>query len=156
MVLIGSEKSSTTEKVGDGFKVTTAGIKDVANPGVNTATQAESNTAVGYCTFGSLPGFRLDPPRGKPMRYAVALFNKKDEEGLHIHKLEYIEPDQISNASKCIQKLRKLCTLIHPESAEKRSRSIFLDLDLQSSASMKKARVLRAVPTDASLDDNAS
>ena len=114
MVLIGSEKSSTTEKLGDGFKVTTAGIKDVANPGVNTATQAESNTAVGYCNLANLTGFRLDCPRGKPMRYAVALINKKDEEGFHIHKLEYIEQDQISNATECIQKLRKLSKMIHP------------------------------------------
>ncbi len=74
-----------------------------------------SHTAVGYCTLETLPGFRLDPPRGKSVRCALCLLTKKDDEGSHSHKLEYNEPDQITHAVACMQKLRKLCSRIHPE-----------------------------------------
>ena len=47
---------------------------------------------VGYRTLDDLLGFCLDPPRGRTMRCALVLFTKKNAEGFHIHKLEYIEP----------------------------------------------------------------
>jgi len=55
-----------------------------------------------------------------------------------------------------MQKLRKLCTLIRPKSAEKRSNAMSLDVAAGSQAVAKKAKVLRAAPSDASLDDNAA
>ena len=147
--LIVSERKPVTEQVGDGFKVTTAGVKDAANtenPGDPT-----DNTTVGYCTVDTLPGFRLDPPRGKPTRCAICLFTENDDEGLHIHKLEHIEPDQVDNAIACTRKLRKLCKRIHPGSTENRSHAVALCTDEKTSARIKKARSLHAVPTDASL-----
>eukprot|EP00974_Lingulodinium_polyedra_P037654 3611626-Lingulodinium_polyedra.AAC.1 len=111
---------------------------------------------VGYCTLNNLPGFRLDPPRGTPMRSAICLVTKKDDEGLHIHKLEYVEPGQIDNAIACLQRLRKLCTRIRPESSEKRSHAIALDAFGKSPGSVKRARTLHAVPTEASLGDDAA
>jgi hypothetical protein len=105
---------------------------------------------VGYCTLDSLPAFRLDPPRGKPFRVAVCLLNKKDDEGFHIYKLEYIEPDQVEDATICFQKLRKFCKKIRPTSLEKRSHVMVLNAETLGA---KKARTLRAIPTGASLDD---
>jgi hypothetical protein len=154
-VLIASESKSTTDKVGEGgFKVTTKNIRDIANP--DASGDQTGNTTVGYCTLDNLPGFRLDPPRGKTMRSAICLVTKKDDEGLHIHKLEYIEPDQVDNAIACMQKLRKLCKGIHPESKEKRSHAVTLAADGKSPASTKKARTLHTMPTEASLDDDAA
>jgi hypothetical protein len=147
-VLIASDSKSTTASVGEGYKVTTLNIKDVANPhGEST------HTAVGYCTLDTLSGFRLDPPRGKTMRCALCLLTKKDVEGLHIHKLEYIEPDQVAHAVACMQKLRKLCSKIHPESQEKRSHAVAFCSGAQPSPDAKKAKTLRSVPTDADLAD---
>ena len=118
--LLSSEQKSVTETVGDGYKVITTDIKDCSHP----SPPDESQTAVGYCSLANLAGFRLDPPRGKPCRCAMALISKKDDEGLHIHKLEYIEPDQIEQAILCLRKLRTLCKQIHPEVQEKRSHAV--------------------------------
>ena len=155
-VLIASGERSVTEAIGEGFKVTTNGIKDIANPGSVGATQPDggaapiSYSALGYCSMDDIAGFRLDPPRGKNERVALCLFTKIDDEGLHLHKLEYIEPNQVENAIACMQKLRKLCKQIKTTSQEKRSRSMVF-----TSPAVKKARKLSAAPTDASLPEES-
>ena len=93
-------------------------------------------------------------PRGKNFRVAVVLFTKADnEEGLHIHTLEYIESDQVKNAVLCMQKLRKLSKGIHTVSIEKRSHSVELVHEGMSPSTTKKARILQAVPSAASLPE---
>ena len=94
----------------------------------------------------------MDPPRGKTFRVAVVLFTKADEkEGLHIHKMEYIEPDQVQQAVLCMQKLRKLSKRVHTVSTDKRSHSVAMEYEGRSPCDTKKARILQATPTEASL-----
>ena len=67
----------------------------------------------------------------------------------HIHKLEYIEPENVERAIKCIQKLCKLCKQMRSFLTEKR----FCFVDLFQASPTTKARTLQAVPTDAGLED---
>ena len=79
---------------------------------------------------------------------------KRQAEGLHIHKLEYLEMDQVKDAARCMQKLRTLSKSVRSVSTEKRSHRIALDClspDGLSPSKTKKARTLQAVPTDSSL-----
>ena len=155
--LIASESPSKTDAVGIGFKVVTAAVKDVANPKINAgASQPAANAykTVGYCTMEDLPGFRLDPPRGKTSRSALCLISKSDNESFHIHKLEYIEPDQLEGAISRVRKPRMLCKQIRPTSKDKRSYAAPLSKDCATPPSTKKARSLHAVPTDASWDND--
>ena len=102
----------------------------------------------------NLPGFRLDPPRGRNFRVALVLLARADEkEGLHIHKLEYIEPEQVNQAVVCMQKLRTLSKRVRSVSTDKRTHSHALDSEDLSPSKTKKARTLQAAPTDASLPD---
>ena len=153
--LIACASKTKTDKIGDnGYKVVTSDAKDVANPGGTVDCLIGSHTLVGYCSMDSLPGFRLDPPRGKNFRVAVALFTKADEkEGLHIHKLEYIEPDQVNQAVLCMQKLRRLSKGVRAVSTEKRSHSVALGSSGKSPCDARKARTLQAAPTEASLPE---
>ena len=153
IALLSSEQKSETSVVGDGFKVTTADIKDIAQPDAPGAPQPGSHTVVGYCSLNDLAGFCLDPPRGKPARCALALFSKRDEEGLHIHKQEYVEPDDVQSAIHCIRKLRTLCKQVRPETHDKRSHAVAMADSWAATEGIKKARVLQAVPTDVSLPD---
>ena len=153
VALLSSEQKSVTNTVGEGFKVTTTEVKDVAHPNARGATQPVCHTVVGYCSLSNLAGFRLDPPRGKPARCALALFSKKDDEGLHIHKLEYVEPDQVADAIHCMRKLRTLCRQVRPGTQEKRSHAVAMADSWAATEDIKKARILHAVPTDASLGD---
>ena len=108
---------------------------------------------MGYSSLSNLAGFQLDPPRGKQARCALALFSKKDDEGLHIHKLEYVEPDQVTNAVHCIRKLRMLCKQVRPQTQEKRSHAVVMADSWAATEEIKKTHILEQVPTDASLGE---
>ena len=153
--LVACNSKFKTDIVGDdGYKVVTSDVKDVANPEGSVDNPIGSHTLVGYCSMDCLPGFRLDPPRGKNFRVAFVLFTKADEkEGLHIHKLEYVEPEQVKEAVLCMQKLRRLSKRVHTLSTEKRSHSVALEHEGMSPCTTKKARTLQAVPTEASLPE---
>lgn len=88
------------------------------------------------------------------MRGAICLFVNRDDEGLHFHKLEYIEPDQVGNAILCMQKLHKICKRIKPTGSDKRSHSVSV-CSTEASGVSKKARTLSVMPTDASLPGDA-
>ena len=155
LVLVGSVNRSSTEKIGEnGYKVVTKKMVDTADLVADGAAQPiePEIAALGFCTLDSLPGFRLDPPRGKAIRHAVCLITRKDDEGLCVHKLEYIEPEQVNAAVLCLQKLRMLCMKIRPHSLEKRTHSLQLESPSGSPMTVKKARSLRALPTGPSLD----
>ena len=117
--LIASNSETQTERVGDdGYKVVTTDVKDVANPAGSVDKPIGNHTLVGYCSMDSLPGCRLDPPRGKSFRVALALLSRADEEGFHIHRLEYIEPEQVNQAVVCMQKLRTLSKRVRSVSTD--------------------------------------
>ena len=151
-VLVACDTKSKTLSIGDnGYKVVTASAKDIANPAGNPSAPVGDHTLVGYCNMDGLPGFRLDPPRGKQFRVALVLITKADEEGFHIHKLEYIEQDQVNHAITCMQRLRRLNKQIHPAGKEKRSHNLTL-----TATGIKKARTLQSVPTNTSLPDESN
>ena len=150
-VLVACNTKSKTHPIGDnGYKVVTASAKDIANPAGNPSAPVGDHTLVGYCNMDGLPGFRLDPPRAQKFRVAFVLITKADKEGLHIHKLEYIEQDQVNHAIRCMQRLRRLNKQIHPAGKEKRSHNLTL-----TATGIKKARTLQSVPTNTSLPDES-
>ena len=144
-----SSKSLTTQLSEQGYKVVTSAVKDVANTAGSIANPVGDYSLVGYCSMESLPGFRLDPPRGKAFRVALVLFTSADDtEGLHVHKLEYIEPDQVNDAVQCIRKLRTLSRSVHSVSTEKRSHSMLLGSPgTPSPRDAKRAKTLQRAPT---------
>ena len=149
------QKSKTEQMSERGYKVATEGIKDIANPKGTLDAPVGNHTVIGYCSIDNLAGFRLDPPRGKKTRVALALFSKVTGDGTYIiHRLEIIEPDQVENAVVCLQKLHRLSKKVHQTSSEKRSHSFDLESAAKTSPSdTKKARTLQAAPTDSSLPE---
>ena len=84
------------------------------------------------------------------MRCALVRFTKKYAEGFHIHKLEYIEPDQVDNAILCLQKLRMLSKKVQPNPLiqDGRAHEVFLEAAKRASGDAKRARTLQVAPTD--------
>ena len=122
--------------------------------GSSSEDMGKTHTIVGYCSMHGLSAFVLDPPRGRSNRVALVLFARADEEeGLQIHKLEYIEPDQVQQAIQCMQRLRRLSKSVVSESTKKRSHAVSLGTDTLSPCDTKKARKLHAAPTAASLPE---
>ena len=148
-VMVASNRKSESNAISEnGYKVVTVGVKDMVSPAGNATAPVGDHTLVGYCTLADLPSFTLDPPRGKEFRVALAFINKVDAEGFHGHIVENIEPEQVVNAIKCMQRLRRMSKQIRPKSTAKRSH----DLSLTTSG-LKKARTLHSVPTGGSLPD---
>ena len=146
--LIASNKVSKPEQLNeDGYKVVTTGVKDIANPAGTLERPIGDHTVVGFCSLATLTGFKLDPPRNKPFRVALALLSKADDEGFHVHKLEHIEPDQVAPAVNCMRKLRTLSKRVRCESTERRSRTRTLESGDLSPSATKKARTLQEAPT---------
>ena len=146
--LVAATTKSSTTNVGRGFQVTTPAVRDHANP---AGASQPGSTLVGFCTLDNLPGFRLDPPRGKAHRFAICLISRREGDQFHAHKIEYIEQDQVETATRCFQKLRKLCKAIMPTTMEKRSHSVSV-CSSSVAGLAKRSRTLHAVPTDASLE----
>ena len=148
-----SNKSQKPEPVGDGYKVVTTAVQDLANP----CQASRSYSLVGYCSLSALPAFSLDPPRGKQRRVAVVLLSQCLQEDhatesntcFQIHKVEHIEPDQVENAIKCFQSLRTLTRKLGSGVSDKRTHSFAVPEEAKHT---KKARCLQAAPTDVSLD----
>ena len=129
-------------------------MTDIANTTGTIEQPVGSHTLMGFCSMNSLPGFCLDPPRGKSLRVALALLCRVDEEGaFHIHKLQNIEPEEVPAAIQCMQKLRKLSKQVRGLSGEKRSRNADLESEGRSPQTIKKARTLHSCPTEASLPE---
>ena len=146
--LIASNKVSKPEQLNeDGYKVVTTGVKDIANPAGTLEKPIGDHTVVGYCSMATLTGFKLDPPRNKPFRVALALLSRADDEGFHVHKLEHIEPDQVAPAVNCMRKLRTLSKRVRCESTERRSRTRTLESGDLSPSATKKARTLQEAPS---------
>jgi len=56
-------KSKAVRLGEDGYMVTTADVKDIANPEGTLEDPVGSHTLVGNCSMDRLLGFQLDPPR---------------------------------------------------------------------------------------------
>jgi hypothetical protein len=146
-VLVASPNRSTPTAVGSGYKVTTSGIIDYANPG---ALLSEAYTVAGFCGMNDMLDFKLDPPRGKSSRVAVILISGMDSEGFQVHKQEHVEPADSDNAVACFRKLRLLSTKINTKGTEKRSHSLGHQF-VAKTTDVKRCRTLQAAPTDQSM-----
>ena len=152
MVFIESNRASETSALGDGFKVITENVKDVAYTGPNALAQPHKPyTIVGY---GSLRGLvKLDPPRSKKSRYAIVVIDHIDklENTLQMQAAEYVEHQDAEAAIACFTKLRALCRSVVPMGGMKRSHDLFAQFT-ESPKEMKKCRTITAMPSADSLE----
>jgi len=155
--LIASTSKSTTTNVGGGYQVKSSSIHDDAKPSVGVAQHSSDGASeptysvLGFCTLDDLPAFQLNPPIGKANRCAVCVISRREGNAFHVHKLECLEPAQMDTAVTCFQKMRKLCSAVRPSSTEKRSHDVKACAE-DFPKTEKRAKTLKAVPTDASLE----
>jgi len=155
--LIASTSKSTTTNVGGGYQVKSSSIHDYAKPSAGVAQPSSDGaceptySVLGFCTLDDLPAFQLNPPIGKANRCAVCVISRREGNTFHVHKLECLEPAQMDTAVTCFQKMRKLCSAVRPSSTEKRSHDVKACAE-DFPKTEKRAKTLKAVPTDASLE----
>ena len=151
--LLASSTKSKKEAMGDtGYKITTANVKDIANPAGTPDDPCGSHSVTGFCTLDGLTAFELSPPRSK--KVALAFFTRADpQDGLLLHALQHVENDSTEAAVACMQRLCRLAIGVRPTSTEKRSRAVSTLAQLTDSPTVKAARTLQSVPTGGSLPD---
>ena len=99
--------------------VRTEGITDLANPDAQEGREG-NYTVVGYCTEDNLLGFKLDRPRAKPFRAAVALLSSVDGNCLQAHKPEHVETENVDGAVASFRK--RVCAIWHRRARSDRRR----------------------------------
>jgi hypothetical protein len=154
VVLIESKSPSVTAACGDGFKVTTENVRDIAFIGIGDASDVtqlaqQEYTVVGYSSIDGV--VKLDPPRGKKSRFAVLVVDRIEGKTLHMQKAEYVEQSDAEGAIHCFSCLRALCQKILPPANMKRTHTHAADFS-ESPNNMKKCKTLRSIPTDESMD----
>ena len=159
VVLVESTRKTDTTPCGDGFKVETAGVRDIAAIGVGVDTKqlagVSSDAAYTVLGYSSMNGVvKLDPPRGKKSRFAVLIIDRVNGTTVEMQKAEYVEENDAPGAVECFRRLRALCKKIAP-SVELKRTHVLSDTFTESPVNMKKCKTLKAVPTDCSLDGAA-
>ena len=96
--------------------------------------------------------FKMDPPRNRSDRHAVAIISSVTDKAFIVEKMEFIEPNDVDNAVQVFRKLRRLSMKVEPDSTQKMSRRLAIPHTPDSSES-KRCRTLASVPTDESLED---
>ncbi|HIA01539.1 MAG TPA: hypothetical protein EYN66_06455 [Myxococcales bacterium] len=161
-----NKKSKPPEPLGQGYKIVTANVCDVANPSSGAASQnavtATTNEIIGYCTLEDMSKFDLAPPRGQPQRYAIALITKCEEipdanansphmKSFLLDKLQILEQAEGCKAIPVFQRLRRLAMRL--TSAHTDVQKHTLDIVEDKSQPTKKCKRLCSVPTDTSLGE---
>ena len=160
------KKSKPPESIGDGYKIVTPDVIDVAKPAARGAPQPAADAAtynvMGFCTLTDMAKFDLNPPRGHTQRFAVALITGCEEteasdtsqlrsKTFHMDKLQILEQAEGPAAVTLFQRLRRLTMRLNPTNLQERKHNLTVEEDPERP--LKKCRTLKVVPTDASLGD---
>ena len=165
--LIASQKKpKPPEAFGEGYKVVTPGVCDIANPSTaddsKTAQLGTAFNLTGFCTLSDMSKFDLNPPRGHKQRYAIAFITSCEEKAsagasqpgvktFHMDKLQIVEQADAPKAIHVFQRLRRLTMRVNPSNEQERKHTLVVDEDCTTP--LKKCRTLHAVPSDVSLGD---
>jgi hypothetical protein len=167
-VLIASrKKNKAPEALGEGFKVCSPDVSDVANPVFVDASQ-EANilctyNVTGYCMLNDMSKFDMNPPRGHTQRFAIALITNCEQteqasapqpgvKTFHMEKIQILEQAEGPKAVAVFQRLRRLTMRLNPSSQEEHKHTLAIENEL--SRPLKKCRTLSAMPTDDSLEEH--
>ena len=159
-VLVAShKKNNKPEPLGEGFKVCAPEVSDIANPADGTLAK---HALKGFATLNDMAKFELTPPRGQQQRFAIALITSCEQtengsaaqpvvKSFGMDKMQVLEPTEGTKAIHVFQRLRRLTMRLNPANQDQPKPTLDVDEDLSSP--LKKARTLRAMPTDVSLNE---
>ena len=159
-VLVAShKKNKAPEPIGTVFKVCAPEVSDIANLGAVTAAK---HALTGFATLNDMAKFELTPPRGQQQRFAIALITSCEQtqndsaaqlvvKSFGMDKMQLLEPAEGTKAIHVFQRLRRLTMRLNPANQDEPKPT--LDVDEDHIRSLKKARALRATPTDVSLNE---
>ena len=164
VLIAANKKSNKPEPMGQGYKIVTSDVCDVANPSgaAQPAGGRSTYNVTGFCTLEDMAKFDLNPPRGHSQRYGIAFITNCEDitqasasqpgiKSFHLDKLQILEQTEGPKAVLVFQRLRRLTMRLNPPSTEERKHT--LDFAEEPAPMMKKCRTLCAVPTDKSLDE---
>ena len=117
----------------------------------------------GFATLDEMAKFELTPPRGQHERFAIALVTSCDQtdndtagqpvvKNFGMDKMQLLEPAEGNNAILVFQRLRRLTMRLNPSNQDEPKPT--LDVDEDHSRPFKKAKTLKAMPTDESLKES--
>ena len=132
-------------------------MSDIANPGDGAKAK---HALTGFATLSDVAKFELTPPRGQPQRFAIAFITSCGQtendsaaqpvvKSFAMDKMQLLEPAEGTKAIPVFQRLRRLTMRLNPATQDEPKPT--LDVNVDNSRPLKKARTLSAMPTDESL-----
>ena len=147
LALIRSDTKSTTELLGEGYKLTTNNVQCLLSSG-DSHSAAKTYTVTSVCTVSNLAAYRLDPPRGGSQFALVTITNKNDESFV-IESVQLLTEDE---AKKTEASLRSIVNLAMHFGLRDRKRRLEWTNDVSPAEARKCSRLGRS-PTDAPLPE---
>ncbi len=126
LALVISSAKSTLLDIGDGYKVTTLGIKDALGSTSDATDHSADTIAVtGFCGLDDVLNFKLDPPRGpKKTRMAAILVTSVGEAEFVISDCLLVEEKDQETAKASFQAMRELAKSIEFRGTSKLKRRV--------------------------------
>ena len=157
VAVVGSTEKSKVEACGTGWKVTTKNLSDLLAEKTGTQTDVVWD-AVAYCTTEQLLEFKLDPPRGSKMRFAVVVISAVEDRGESsaravLEKVQMCEATELDGILASFRKLRRVCRSLtgSQEPIEKERRRAMPAVLGPLPKQIKLCRSISRAPTDATM-----
>ena len=147
--LITSTHKSSPSRMGEGYKMVTAGVQDAFVPSSDAPQLAVDFELIAICMLESLASFNLNPPIGGPS-YAIVTIVECTTDGFIVGSVQLLATvEEAKSASKSMSRLRFLAKRLASQ-GQKRS----LPWSTETSPALaKKCPVLGKSPTGPELPD---
>ena len=145
LALVRATKSSKTENIGAGLKLTTEGVYDLMSDKDPTGEAANKPHTLSFiCTLENVATYKLDPPRGVSSQHALITITGKVADVWVVESVQLIKPDAVADACAALSKLLALAMHIHTRD---RKRAIEATEEI-SPAKFRCCSQLSRYPTD--------
>jgi len=147
LALIRSQSKSTAETLGDGFKLTTSGVKCMLYSGDSHATD-KTYTVTSVCTIDNLVSYKLDPTRQSTSQCALVKITNMVNDTFVVEGVQLLSENDAQIAAKS---MRSLMNLVMHLGKRDLKRTIPWNSSGPSPLKQPKSKRLGRAPTDVEL-----
>ena len=143
--LLRSSQDSHTDRLGDGFKLTTTGVEDLlADTEGNEQLASKRYTVSAVCTVENLKNYKLDPPRGG-QQHALVTISDVIEDTWVLDQVQLLSPQEATEALASLRALMKMAEQLH--NPQRKRAGPWTD-EFSPVSMAKKCKTLGRSPTD--------
>ena len=160
LALVRSSEKSALQQTGAGFKLTTNNVEDMLG---SAAKPVAKFSLTAFCTLGSVPSFKLDPPRSTKSQAALILISDvlqastaEKPASFMVDSVQLLSAEEAQRAVPVLKQFIHFTCLAHKGGQNARKRSSAYWTESESPANAAKCRLLGRSPTGEVLPEYSS